>query len=50
MFLTIRLTKQYWKENMPNAVESGRVKLLGSLILTSTVSGSAQLIFEFPSP
>ena len=34
---------------MPNAVESGRVKLQGSLILT-TVSMLAQLTLDFPSP
>ena len=38
MSLTIRLITQYWKENMPNAVEAGRVKLQGSLIPTFTVS------------
>lgn len=42
---------QYWKENMPKAVESGRVKLRGSLISTSVIIPvSAQLMFGLPRP
>ena len=51
MFLILTYTEpQYWKKNMPSAVESGRVKLQGSSVFTSTFSGLTQLTFGSPRP